>query len=87
MESGSIPVDLKAVLRIIGETMSYIADGEDLALPETQFRFARILRRIQKEVPKSSMEKVFHHLSAEAQGCIKSLFNEYSRHSASVVTP
>jgi len=88
IESGSAPIDLNSILRIIGETMSHIREGEDLALPETQFRFARILRRLQKDVPKDTMEKVFHYLSDDAKGCIKSLFQEYKRHhSASVVTP
>ena len=66
------------VLRIIGETLAYIDDGEDLASPETQSKFAEILLKMQRDVAADSMQQAYQSLAAEARVSVDAMMQQYA---------
>jgi hypothetical protein len=75
------------ILRIIGETLASIADGEDLASPETQFKFADILFKMQRDVAADSMQLAYQSLTDEARMSVNLIMQQYAQQVGNVVTP
>jgi hypothetical protein len=86
VENGSIDLSSEAVqlVRIIGETLSLVSEGEELATPETCSRFAHILVEMQNKVSGGVMQQAFGTLDSEAQSAINMVMQGSSRN---VVTP
>jgi len=89
VENASIDVESQCseLVRIIGETMAYVSDGEDLALPGTCTAFAAILFRMQQKVRPDLMQQSYASISPDAQEAIQSLMNEHAHQFANIVTP
>ena len=66
----SIIIHTEDVLRIIGSTLEYVNDGEEIATPETQEGFAEILFQMQREVPTGRMQQAYRILSSKAQHAV-----------------
>lgn len=77
------------VLRVIGETLVYVSDGEDIASPETCSRFAEILHNMQRDIPADHMHQAFAAVSPEGRNALGALMEQYtlSHTSANLVTP
>lgn len=74
---GQINPATEIILRIIGEALSCIHnDGEDLASPETQAKFATILCKMQRDIPADSMNQAFASLSEEAQVSVNAVVQQ-----------
>lgn len=89
IENGSVDLETQyaEVVRIIGEALAYISDGEDIATAETCSSFAEILFHLQQNTQPSSMQESFAALSPDAQAAVRSVMNEHAHHVANVVTP
>lgn len=77
------------MFRVIGETLVYVSDGEDIASPETCSRFAEILLKMQREIPADQMHQAFAAVSLEARNAIGAIMEQHAlcRTSAKLVTP
>ena len=90
VESGQIVMtaETERLLRIIGQTFTYVSEGEDIASPETQSRLAEILFKMQNDVGPDQMQQAFESLTPEVQACINSVMDEYRLKSVSTrITP
>lgn len=75
IEKGVISTDIECgeILRVIGETLELVEEGEDLASTESCLRFAGILFKMQLEIPGDRMEQAFSALRAEAQSAVNAI--------------
>lgn len=72
VENGSIRVSDNAdkVLRVVGETLFFVNEGEKLATAETCSRLASILIQMQQNISADKMNELFASLSLEGQNGI-----------------
>lgn len=77
-----VTTETERLLRIIGEVFSHVADGEDIASPETQSRLAEILVKIQNEVPPDRIQDAFGSLAEDVQCSINAVMDEHRLHSS-----
>jgi hypothetical protein len=89
IESASVDIDTRYMdlVRIIGETLAFVSDSEDIASPNTCTRFAFILYQLQQKIHPDRMQQSFASLSPDAQAEVTSIMKEHAHHFASVVTP
>jgi hypothetical protein len=78
-------VEFEQVMRVIGETLTLVNEGEDIATEQTCQRFAEILTRMKQHVPQEMIHRSFNGLSLDSQAAINLAFEQNS--SANVVTP
>jgi hypothetical protein len=76
-DNGVINVTTNAagVLRVIGETLSFASEGEDIATDETISRMTDVLIRMQKQLPTAALNHAFASISPEAQCGINMVLN------------
>jgi hypothetical protein len=75
------------LLRIIGETLESVSNGDDVATPETCATMVQILRELQNNLPAEQMKQAFDELPAEAQAAIQEAMHQYAQQHSNVVTP
>ena len=75
------------LVRIIGETLALVQDGEDLADHETCMRFTKILMHMQQQLPHDQIHRSFNALPSEAQAAINLAFEQNASAFANVVSP
>ena len=88
IESNKIDITkhFQVLMRIFGDLLSCVADGEDLLTDDTQVRLGNILSALQQRVPPNTMEKAFQVLSPDAQGSIHEFLQAYSHSGVHVAT-
>jgi len=77
--------DVSEIMRIIGEILVHIENGEDLATAETQLQMTKILFEMQQKVPSNTLQETFGSLSEEAQNLVNINLQRYAPNP--VVTP
>jgi hypothetical protein len=90
IDKGAIPLDVstcREVLRIIGEVLHLVENGEAVATSETCLRFASFLFRMQHEVPREFLQECFSSLSPDAQASVQKAVGQYAHEVGAVVTP
>ena len=89
IESASIPFAsfTQSLIRVIGETLALVADGDEVATESTCARMADILVHLQREGSASDVQGAFSSLSAESQAAVHSAVQRYSYVHKNVVTP
>ena len=75
----SLTAETAQILRIIGETLAYIDDGEDLATPETQTTFAEILFQMTRDIESIHMQKAYQKLPSEVQYSLNTFLDQRSK--------
>lgn len=72
VERGSISVGSNAtqILQVVGETLAFVADDEDIASQDTCTRLANILDRMQQQLSPDAINAAFANISIEAQNGI-----------------
>lgn len=73
----SLTIETAQILRIIGEILAYTDDGEDLATPETQTSFARILLQMTRDIESNHMQKAYQTLTSEVQNSLNTFLAQY----------
>ncbi|GKZ00705.1 hypothetical protein MPSEU_001022500 [Mayamaea pseudoterrestris] len=89
VEKGTVPMDEECdnILRIIGDTLASVNDGDDLASEATIIRFVGILFGLQQSVSSHVMNRAFGKISGESQEAINASMNNYRHMFTNVVTP
>jgi hypothetical protein len=89
IESGAIDLSREAtrITRMIGEILSDVQDGEEVATPDTVERLTSILYQMQQNLPQATMQQAFASLGADAQNTVSAVMQEVGRSRSSVVTP
>lgn len=72
VERGSINVnsDAAKVLHVAGETLAFVAEGEEIASQETCLRLTSILIEMQQQLSAEKMNAAFSCISVDAQNGI-----------------
>lgn len=90
VEKGAIPMNSSTcmeLLRIVGESLAMVEDGEVVATGETCLRFAALLFRMQQEVPRDLLQTCFSAISPDAQAAVQKAIGQYAPQLGAVVTP
>ena len=80
LEKGSLVPDAR-IVRIVGDLLACIQEGEDLASNDVCFRLTGVLYQAQHPQPLDGL------LSPQAQSALSQALQEYSRYVSNVVTP
>jgi hypothetical protein len=67
--------DIAKVLRVVGETLYFVSEEEDIASEATIARLAQTVARMQQQVLSSAMNDAFASISLEAQNGINMAMN------------
>jgi hypothetical protein len=90
VEKGTIPMNASTcldLLRIVGESLAMVEDGELVASSETCLRFAALLFRMQHEIPRELLQSCFSTLSPDAQAAVQKGIGQFAPQLGAVVTP
>jgi hypothetical protein len=90
VEKGAVPMNASTsleLLRIFGESLAMVEDGEVVATGETCLRFAALIFRMQQEVPRELLQNYYAALSPDAQAAVQKAIGQYDPHLGAVVTP
>jgi hypothetical protein len=82
----NVPANAPQLLKIIGDILMFVTDGEEIATPDTCHRLMYILRKMQNEVDSGIMQQGFSSLVPEAQNAIQ-MAMEQSASQSNLVTP
>lgn len=83
----NLTAEAPVVLKIIGEILACVADGDEIASPETCNRFAEILFEMQRCVPDERMQEGFGSISAEGQFAISAAMEQHALARGNRVSP
>ena len=72
-------------MRIMGDILSRVEEGEEIATQDTCFQFGSILNQLQQNAPASSIQQTFASLEPSQQAAISSAMQNSNR--SPVVTP
>lgn len=89
IDSAFVDIDTQymELVRIIGETLAFVSDSEDIASSNTCTRFAFILYHMQQKIRPDLMQQSFASLSPAAQAEVTSIMAEHAHQFANVVPP
>lgn len=89
IENGTIPLDQEAVrlIRIIGDILVEVQEGEDVATPDTVERMSSILFQMQEGLAPSTLQQALGALGPEAQQIVGSVVQQVGISRSHVVTP
>jgi hypothetical protein len=89
IENGCINLSSEAtrITQIIGQILSDVEEGEDIASSETCEKLTSILQTMGNELPPETMSQAFGALGAESQNAIAMAVQELSRSRSRIVTP
>lgn len=89
IENGSVDLTANAikVTQIVGQILSDVEDGEEIATPETCERLTCILQTMGTDLPQETMQQAFSMLGEDAQHAVSMAMQELARSRSRVVTP
>jgi hypothetical protein len=89
IELGAIDVvkECRELVRVIGEILAFVEDGEHLATSSTCKRLTGVLFQLQNEVPPEILQRSFAALSMDCQTAINVQFHRHAHKFTNVVSP
>lgn len=89
IETGRLNLGAEAVrvTQIIGQILSDVEEGEEVATPETCERLTAALQAMGNELPQDIMQQAYNSLGAEAQNAVTMAMQELARSRSNLVTP
>jgi hypothetical protein len=89
IENGSIDLAANAVkiTQIVGQILSDVEEGEDIATSETCKKLTSILQSMGNELPQETMQQAFNTLGEDAQHAVSMAMQELAGSRSRVVTP
>lgn len=88
LEAGRIGLQYQeTIVRIIGETLAFVQNGEEVASPETCLRLTRIWVQLQQMVPQDDINRSFSALEQPSQDAINAAVANNAHLVTNVVSP